>query len=287
MKMKPLLTTGLLAAIFMSVAAHAAAFVENFDEAGTTWANTRFSNIIPSGGGTFERQSLSTALGAPNTSPALPVNAGGDLEGRYYEATLAATSSYAVTANSFTDATIDGYLGYGVVTSFGAPSMGFVLRESGNSIALVNGYSARIGISGPIPNYSSSGALTISRIVNGVVTSANIFATSLAFGMNEATENYHLTFSAIGSTLTASVFRIQAVGGALVETPIDLQSAAGVQSSITATDSALTSGAAGLNAFVRGSQSIFYDDISVVPEPASAALLGLGALLLAARRRRA
>ena len=274
MKMKPLLTTGLLAAIFMSVAAHAAAFVENFDEAGTTWANTRFSNIIPSGGGTFERQSLSTALGAPNTSPVLPVNAGGDLEGRYYEASLAITSSYAVTTGTFTDATIDGYFGFGIVVAFGAPSMGLLLRESGNSSFPVNSYLATLGLGGPIAPFSNSGNFSIQRITNGV---GQVLATSGNFGTTQANSNYHLTFSAIGSTLTASVSQVRVVEGALVETPITL---------LTATDFGLTSGAAGVSAFARGQQSIFFDDISVVPEPASAALLGLGALLLAARRRR-
>ena len=250
------------------------ALVENFDEPGATWANTSFSTIIPSGGGTFERQALSTALGAPNTTPALPVNSGGDLEGRYYEAATAPTWSFAVTTGSFTDATIDGYFGFGVVVPFGVPSMGLLLRESGKSTASVNGYLATMGLGGAISPFANSGSFSIQRITNGI---GQLLATSGNFGTNQANSNYHLRFSANGSALTASVSQLQVIGGALVEVPISV---------LTATDSGLTSGAAGVSAFARGQQSIFFDDISVVPEPASGGLLGLGTLLLAARRRR-
>lgn len=65
--------------------------------------------------------------------------------------------------------------------------------------------------------------------------------------------------------LPASVSRVQASGGTIVETPIDLGSAAGLQTTITATDSTCTNGVQGIVAFVRGSQSMCFADITVVP----------------------
>jgi hypothetical protein len=70
---------------------------------------------------------------------------------------------------------------------------------------------------------------------------------------------------AIGDTLTAGVLRVEAIGGMRVETPIDLDAGtAGAQGELTATDLALTAGALGLRAFTRSTNSIFFDDITVV-----------------------
>jgi hypothetical protein len=80
-----------------------------------------------------------------------------------------------------------------------------------------------------------------------------------------ASENYRLVLRAIGDTLTAGVLRVEAIGGMRVETPIDLDAGtAGAQGELTATDSALTAGALGLRAFTRSTNSIFFDDITVV-----------------------
>jgi hypothetical protein len=91
------------------------------------------------------------------------------------------------------------------------------------------------------------------------------FATSDPFPAAPASENYRLVLRAIGDTLTAGVLRVEAIGGQRVETPIDLDAVtAGVQSELTATDSALTAGALGMRAFTRSTNSVFFDDITVV-----------------------
>ena len=55
---------------------------EPFDEPGTSWAATIFPDLHVLAGGAFTREPLSVALGAPDALPELPINAGGDLEGR-------------------------------------------------------------------------------------------------------------------------------------------------------------------------------------------------------------
>src|SRR5262245_14405962 len=62
-----------------------APLIEDFDEVGSDWSNTHFPGEVIFGDGVFTREALDVALGAPDTQPPLPINAGGDLEGRYSE----------------------------------------------------------------------------------------------------------------------------------------------------------------------------------------------------------
>src|SRR5262245_37801716 len=61
---------------------------EKFNQAGNLWTSSVFSDVIMDAGGAIERTTIGAALGAPNTTPALPINEGGDKEARYYQTVL-------------------------------------------------------------------------------------------------------------------------------------------------------------------------------------------------------
>ena len=244
--------------------AQQAPFLEDFDAPGSDMASSVFDQLIVSGGGTFHRDTLNASSGAPDENPELPINVGSDRELAYYEQSLAATGSYAFTSAQFNDVTIDGYVGIGYNSSFGSRSAAFVARMTGTTIRSVDAYTALIA------HHPSGSTLRLARIDNGIVRT---LTGSGVFSFDSSSENLRLNFTVTGSSLSATLWRVELVGGVVTETPIDLNtSVTGIQNTITASDSLLTSGAVGVRAFARSSNQVFFeemfvDDPNAVPPP--------------------
>ena len=123
---------------------------EDFDAPGTTWAATIFSDEHISGVEAFTREPLSAGMGAPDTVPPLPINAGGDLEGRYSEGNSG--GAFALTAdvpgNTFSHGAMRGFVAIGAPDPFGSQSVAFLLRASLNPTppfgSGLNAYTAHI-----------------------------------------------------------------------------------------------------------------------------------------------
>jgi hypothetical protein len=239
---------------------------EDFDEPGTSWAATLFPDEIIPGGAAFTREELSGALGAPDTSPPLPINTGGDLEGRYAEVT-ASGGSYAlgadVPSNRFEDAAIRGYLAIGAPDPFGGQTVGFLLRASVNPNPPfgtgLNAYTAEV-----VHNQGQPTALLVlARWRDSVITAGDTFATA-SFPVDLGAENYLLEFRVQGDLLTARLWRVTASGGSVAVDPIPLGTGpSGPTSVLRAHDPELTSGRAGVSAFARGGNSVFWDDVEL------------------------
>jgi len=114
--------------------------------------------------------------------------------------------------------------------------------------------------------------------------------------------------------LTASLWRVFALDGLLIEQEIDLQTTSGIQNTVSVTDSSLiinpdssgrsdpdnpffipdpdyeifSSGQAGLSAFARNGSEVYFDDITIatVPIPASFLLFLSGLIGLVASSRK-
>lgn len=257
-----------------------ASIIESFDEAGSGLSNTIFSTTIIQGDGILERKALGVADGAPNTSPNLPINIGGDKELVYYEQTFSPYGSYAVTTQQagslFSNISMDAYIGFGAAT-FGSHTAGLLSRFSGSTIWDANSYIAYMGIDKGF----TEGYLKIARIRNGVITSSDFLSQSLNFSIDPFNENYRLQFETNNDQLRASLWRVRNAGGGIIETPIE---------TLFATDSALSSGDVGFRFFARNGNTVMVDDVSIstVPLPGSLGLIAIGltSLLGLTRRRR-
>ncbi len=253
----PRFKTTQLAAFTLCFAVAGPVLAEDFDQSGSALTYTCFPDETHSGGTVFVRETVQAATGAPNTAPALPINVGGDKECRYYEADYAPSHAYAlmtgISENDFADGVIDGTIAAAMPVPWGSRDAGFVLRaqEGGNGM---NCYFACFY------NYvGNTGHFAISRLNNGI---GQTLLDSDDFPVDLQSENYRIRFRADGTMLTAWLWRVHVVDGAVVETPIDLNaSEPGVQNVISAEDDELSSGRAGLFAFARGENSVFFDDV--------------------------
>jgi hypothetical protein len=229
--------------------------LEDFDQAGSTWADTLFPAQLGLGGA-FVREPLGAGLGAPDTDPPLPINQGGDKEGRYFEQTFAPTGAISTSLDVHCDVRIEGYVGIGFPDPFGGRSVGFLLR--GGYTPWSTAYSATLNHNG-----GTTATLDLSFQCNGIITPSTVLASSQPITIDPFHENYRLTFTAVGNQLVAELARVFVSGGVVVEEPIDLLAAPGVQSQLVATDGRLVAGFVGVNAFARGGNSVFYDDVQV------------------------
>jgi hypothetical protein len=143
----------------------------------------------------------------------------------------------------------------------------------------ITGLIARIAQEGPGTTdgyamvFDNVGNLYLARITNEGSTTLN----QAAFALNAAND-YRLVFSGNGSSLTGAIY--------------DLTNLATPLATVAATDATYASGRAGLLVFdgsnANQSVSATFDNYvaAVVPEPATASMLGLGLLGLVARRTR-
>ena len=285
-----------------------AALTETFDQTGNSMSLSAFSNIYTVGGGTYLRDSLSGVSGVPNNSPSLPVNVGGDKELRYVEdlsINIAATTGYAVTHETFNNATIDAYIGINSTVGPAYAVGGVMLNVSGTSIPTINGYGATIQVWESDPTQAILG---FRKVENGIGTGISYSGFQL-FDVDLANENYHIEFGVNNGELSASLWRVLMQGDSLVEQPIDLLTYSGIQNTVTVTDAVpmiinpdfdpenydpndpnnqplipdptheiFSSGRAGMSAFARNGSEVYFDNVSVstVPLPAAVWLFGSG-----------
>ncbi|WP_395753592.1 M36 family metallopeptidase [Prosthecobacter sp.] len=217
------------------------AVVEDFNASGVTW-----SNLFTVQGGTSGYAFARSALTAgPNTSPELPINQNGDMEGRVsgaYAWCLAADTP----ANNFYDGSIDAYLC--PETPAAAMSGALILRGG-----VVNG--APVGYQALV-TYNSATSATISIAYTGVGNIAAFPSVTVS-----ASDIIRLTFSASGPRLVLNAWKVGVSGGSVVETPI----LNGGSASLVAYDSHHTSGRAGLRT-LNGSSAMLFDSITITRE---------------------
>ncbi|WP_395741241.1 M36 family metallopeptidase [Prosthecobacter sp.] len=215
--------------------------VEDFNASGVSWSNL-FTVQGGNPGYAFGRGPLSAG---PNTSPELPVNQGGDMEGRItgsYAWCLAADTA----ANNFSDGSIDAYLC--AETPASLMSSALILRGS-----VVNG--VPVGYQAQV-SYTSATSATISLGYVGSGTFATFPAVTVS-----TSDIIRLTLSASGPRLILNAWKVSVSGGNVIETPI----VNGGSASLVAYDSRYTSGRAGLKTF-NGSSATLFDSITITRE---------------------
>jgi hypothetical protein len=242
--------------------------LEDFDEPGpgTSWNATLFPDEILGGGTQLVREPLTVAQGAPDTQPPLPINAGGDLEGRLYELTLGG-SGYALTAdmaeNQLSDCAVRGFVAIGAPDPFGSQSVGLLIRASVNPNPPfgtgLNAYTAQV-----IRNGNGDVSFMLARWRDGVITPPDVFA-NVPFVASFAQENYLIALHAEGDALLARLWRVRVQSGSLVVEPVLLaQSPNGKPTNtIGARDGELVSGRIGVDGFARGGNSVFWEDVQL------------------------
>lgn len=234
-------------------------FLETFDDQGGGVAG-RFSAILLQIDGGIASDPTGPGLGAPSTGGVLPIDEGGDNELRFFDVGLLAGGSngYALTPQQgFTDPVIDGYLAIGVTGDPGTRTAALLVRAGGDSIGTLDAWSASFSQASP-----TTAQLSIQRFENGIGQAAS--ASSDAFPFVSDMENYRLVFSAQGTGLRAALWRVEAIGGEAVETPVDLDAGEpGVQNELTAIDPAPVAGAVGLRTFTGSTNVILFDDVAV------------------------
>jgi hypothetical protein len=211
----------------------------------------------------YSPSTLAGVVTAPNSSPALHINQGGDIELMYSPASFTHVAAFAT--GNYGDVQIDGYVGIGSAGSSGGISGGLILRATDPD----DYYSAYINTN---PGNPRQGDLLLTESVGGI---NNYPFSHLSIpNFDPLQEDYHITFAANGSILTASISRENVVNGIVVETALG---------SISTVDSSFASGEVGLYSFAANSNNVFFDDITVsaVPEPTSGLLIGLGIMLFA------
>jgi hypothetical protein len=241
--------------------------LEDFDEPGSglDWSATLFPESSL-GGSTLTREPLTVAQGAPDTVPALPINAGGDLEGRLFEIT-AGGGSFALTEdtpeNQLTDGAVRGFVAIGAPDPFGGQTVGLLVRASINPNPPfgtgLNAYVAQIVRNGP-----GAVSFALARWRDGVITAADVFA-NVPFVANFPQENYLIALHAEGDMLLARLWRVRADAGALVIEPVPLGTSPNgkLSNTIVAHDGELAAGRVGVDGFARGGNSVFWDDVQL------------------------
>lgn len=219
-----------------------AVVAEDFNATGPAWSNL-FTHTGGNHGYAFSRSALTSG---PNTSPQLPINISGDMEGRVvgtYGWCLAADTP----GNVFADGSIDGYV---CAEAPAAAMAGGLIIRGGVAGSGPSGYCAQVSYGSATSatislEYASGG--TLARFSSPAVVSAN--------------DVIRLTLSARGPRITLNAWKVSISGGNVVETPI-LNSG---NATLVVYDSRHASGRAGLRCF-NGSVAMLWDDITITQE---------------------
>ena len=230
--------------------------VESFEQDGSAWIGTLFPNLAWTGGALFVRDALGSGLAAPDTTPPLPINVGGDKAARCFEVAPRNGGAIAIGERVYCDVELDGYVAFGYPDAFGSRLAGFLLR--GGSAPSHTAYSVEV-----VHNGGTTALLALSFMCNGIVAAPNVLATSQAFPVDLTRENYRLTASVQGTLLRARLRRVFVSGGVVVEEPIDLLPAPGIRDELVATSTLLFEGTVGSSGFACGASSVFFDDVRI------------------------
>jgi|GEM_PF-7026274 len=93
---------------------------------------------------------------------------------------------------------------------------------------------------------------------NGLASANYPYTQSVLFPINCNENNLHLNVSAVGDEITARAWKVYALNGAVVETPIVLNPGAENEYIIKLIDTMFQSGTAGLQACTACNNSIFF-----------------------------
>jgi hypothetical protein len=214
---------------------------ENFDAlAGGAWS----AQFPVQGGNSGYSYSSSMLTAGPNTTPALPINQGGDIEGRVSGSfTWCYTTDTA--ANTFSDGTIEATIA--PETPASAMSAALILRGSPSGSA-ATGYVAMVSFIS-----ATQASIFIGHAASGsswIAFPTQTLATS---------DNIRLRFTATGPRLVLNAWKINVSGGSVVETPV---LTAGGSPDLIVYDTLLSSGRAGMR-FAAGTSAFLLDDLSI------------------------
>ncbi|MBK8036327.1 MAG: hypothetical protein IPK22_04225 [Verrucomicrobiaceae bacterium] len=221
-------------------------WTENFDAAGTSWAETVFP--ATGGGATMDRQAMTAG---PNTTPALPVNQGSDLEGRIGSASGTSTGYAFMPATStytFADGSIEGYLAPEGITGFLYGSL--LMRSSLSATGGIQGYAAFASFN------NTSVTLSIQVLLNGILNPLGASSNSITLS---SSDNVKLRLTTQGNTLTLQAWRVAVSGGVVVETPLVID---GGSTSMVRSDTTFSTGRPSVY-FSAAAGRCYFDDITV------------------------
>lgn len=226
---------------------------ETFESA-VTVKETHFSQLHLIGTGRFSLDRIRAEPGAPS-GIRLPVSAGGDQELRYGEGPGGIAGSHsmavAIATSGHVDSVVSGYMGASRTKKFGSLTAGLMCRASGKEREL-GAYVARASF-GSHGHNTVSFSLSVKK--NGTMHSSYPSDVSGKFPLNLEEENVFIELQAVGDSITASCWKVLPTGE---KVHLD---------SLSIRDDSHTSGAAGIFAFARGENSLFFDDIRAVPIP--------------------
>jgi len=245
---------------------------EDFEEPGSSWTNTLFNDLrlgttsigsIVAGENDparFEKDPLDSSSLAPDTQPPLPINQGGDQEGSISRAVGFHRYAFATNTaeNQLSDATVDAYIGFVNPPGSRYTEGGLVLRadpDVRNGYLGGNGYMALLSA-----GFSS---LDMFVINNGILYN---FYVEPRTGIPALVSNeiYHLRFSAIGTDLSASLWRVYAQDEIIHETPVDFGRGSYQR---RASSDMYTRGVVGLSGIAWGDNSrVLFDDVTVLAD---------------------
>ena len=235
----------------------AVAFFEDFDSDGYTTLDTFFPNQQLSAHPS--RRGVLTSFGVPS-NPLLPVSAYTD-KVLYFKHNYP-YSSYArcFSNDSYDNVIVDGYVGFGLNREWGSIHVEIELRaEVYKESYDVNSYSISL-----ISNDYKNGIFVARVRRNGGIVAGYPGVTSQSFPVDLKNENYRIRAWAIGDTIGGAIWRVTVENGELVETPIDLDEAPGVQNELSFTNTEYSLGKIALFHGVGDNANYAaFDDITV------------------------
>lgn len=216
---------------------------ENFNAlSGGAW-----TSLLPVTGGNTGFALTSSPLNAgPNTTPELPINQGGDFEGR-----LTGSVVWALGPNDFSGTFSDGYIdAYLCAETPASPlSGGLLIRTTTNFVGIPIGYLCTLRYTSP-----TTATVDLAYSASGTLANSSSFAVSTA-------DIIRLRFTAKGPLLMANAWKVAVVGGVVTETPITLVTATS-SPNLIAYDTRYSVGRAGIRASA-GAGAFLVEDITI------------------------
>ncbi len=219
---------------------------EAFDTAGTGWATTLFS-ALSQAASNYTQTVMSTG---PNTTPPLPINQGGDLEGTIYcpsNIPYYALPPYS-TADRFADGSIEGYLWADPSGAYKEVSL--LIRAQPTAMTALNAYQASAIIG------SNAVQFRLRCLVGNVVH--DLGSPSITTSLSTA-DNLKVKLSAQGNLLTLQAWKVSVVNNAVQETPILLENGSPI---LARNHDAYSIGQAGIH-FTASGHYGYYDDVTI------------------------